>query len=167
MKSDHRVSVHFSAKSLGYVAAYRYVCKSDKDVLHSADHPDLQTIGTLPISKKCIQANNKKASSRKRAISSHPSTSAKTQNEDKTKRLGYTDVTEYVLDNNIKTLKELQSIAIKCKNEGEKYLFSVLSKNGSKNVSDLIDRTWDIHRAPERKGNITDKNGKVKCFVQN
>ena len=68
VKSDHRVSVHFSAKSLGYVAAYRYVCKSDKDVLHSADHTDLQTIGPSPIIKKCIQANNKKASSRKWAL---------------------------------------------------------------------------------------------------
>ena len=54
VESDHRMSVHFSAKSLGYVTAYRYVCKSDKDVLHSADHTDLQSIGTSPIIKKCM-----------------------------------------------------------------------------------------------------------------
>ena len=59
VKSYHRVSVHFPAKSLGYVAAYRYVCKSDKDVLRSADHPDLQTIGTFRITKKCIQQTTK------------------------------------------------------------------------------------------------------------
>ena len=57
------------------------------------------------------------------------------------------------MDSNIKTLKQLQSIAIKCKNEGEKDLFSFLSKNSSKNVSDLIDRTWDINSAPERQQN--------------
>ena len=62
-----------------------------------------------------MQANNKKASSQKRATSFHTSTSAKTQNEFKTKKLGYTGVEEYLLDNNIKTLKELQSIAIKRK----------------------------------------------------
>ena len=122
--SDHRVSVHFSAKSLGYVAAYRYVCKSDKKVLYSAGHPDLQTVGTSQITKKCMQANKKKASSRKRATSSHTSTSAKTQNENKRKKLGYTDVAEYILNNSIKNLKGLQPIAIKCRNEGEKDLFS-------------------------------------------
>ena len=115
LKSDERVSVHFSEKSFGYIAAYRSVCQSDKDVLHSAGLPDLQTIGTSPITKNCMQANNKKASSQKRATSFHTSTSAKTQNEFKTKKLGYTDVEEYLLDNNIKTLKELQSIAIKRK----------------------------------------------------
>ena len=98
-----------------------------------------------------MQANNKNSSFRKRATSSHTSTSAKSQNENKTKKLGYTGVTEYVLDSNIKTLKELQSIAIKHKNEGEKDLFSFLSKNSSKKVSDFIDRTWSC--APERQQN--------------
>ena len=107
------------------------------DVLHGAGHPDLSTIGTS-INKKCIQARNKNASSQKRATSTHTSTSAKTQKE--TKKLGYTDVTEYVLDSSIKTLKELQSIAIKHKNEGKNNLFSFLSQN-SLDVSDLIDRT--------------------------
>ena len=53
-----------------------------------------------------MQANNKEASSQKRATSSHASTSGKTQNENKTKEIGYTDVAKYVLDNNIKTLKD-------------------------------------------------------------
>ena len=78
----------------------------------------------------------------------HTSTSAKTQKE--TKKLGYTEVTEYVLDSNIKTLKELQSIAIKHKNEGKNNLFSFLSQN-SLDVSDLIDRTWDMNSALERQ----------------
>ena len=123
LKLDHRVSVHFSAKSVSYVVADRYVCKFDKDVLQNADHPDLQTIGTSPITKKCMQANNKKTSSQKRATLSHTFTSpAKTQNKNKTKKLGYNDVAEYVLDTNIKTLNELQSIASKSKNEGKKEL---------------------------------------------
>ena len=88
-----------------------------------------------------MQENNKKASFRKRATSSRTSTSWKSQNKNKTKKLSYTDIAEYVLDNNIKILKELQSIAIERKNESEEYLFSLLSKNSSKNVSDLIDRT--------------------------
>lgn len=78
LKSDHGILVHFSTKSLSYVAAYRFVCKSDEDVLHSAAHPDLQPIGTSPVTKKYKQTNNKKASSRKGATSSHSSTSKKT-----------------------------------------------------------------------------------------
>ena len=50
-------------------------------------------------------------------------------------------------------MKELQSIAIKRKNEDEKDLFSFLFKNSSKNVSELIDRTWNIDSAPERQQN--------------
>ena len=100
-----------------------------------------------------MQANNKKASSQKRATSSRTSISAKTQQENKTKKLSYTDVAEYVLSNNVKILKELQSIAIKRKNEGEEDLFSFLSKNSSKNVSELIDKTRDMNSGPERQQN--------------
>ena len=57
------------------------------------------------------------------------------------------------MDKNIKTLKKLQSIAIKGKNEGEKDLFSPLSENSSKDVSELIDRTWDLNSAPKRQQN--------------
>ena len=43
-KSKHNINMHFSDKSLVYIAAYRYICKSDKEVLHSENHPNLRDI---------------------------------------------------------------------------------------------------------------------------
>ena len=37
----HEISVHFSEKHAIYIALYRYVCKWDRNVLLSPDHPDL------------------------------------------------------------------------------------------------------------------------------
>ena len=54
---------------------------------------------------------------------------------------------------NINSLIELEFIAIKPKNEGEKDLFRFLSENSSKNVSDVIDKTWDLNSAPEKQQN--------------
>ena len=55
LKSKHNINVHFSDKSLGYIAAYRYIFKSDKGVLHNENHPDLRDIGS-PRTKTCMKA---------------------------------------------------------------------------------------------------------------
>ena len=37
----HKISVHFSENHANYIAAHCYVCKSDRNVLLSPGHPDL------------------------------------------------------------------------------------------------------------------------------
>ena len=59
LKSKHNINVHFSDKSLGYMAAYRYICKSDKEALHTENHPDLRDIDS-PRTKACMEANKAK-----------------------------------------------------------------------------------------------------------
>ena len=44
LKSKLNINVHFSDKSFGYFAAYRYIWKSDKEALHSENHPDLEIL---------------------------------------------------------------------------------------------------------------------------
>ena len=44
LKSKHNINVHFSDKYLGYIAAYRCIFKSEKDVLHTENHPDLEIL---------------------------------------------------------------------------------------------------------------------------
>ena len=56
LKSKHNINVHFFDKSIGYIAAYRYICKSDKNVLHSENHPDLRDIGS-PRTKAYMKSN--------------------------------------------------------------------------------------------------------------
>ena len=55
LKSKHNINVHFSDNSLGYIAAYRYIFKSDKGVLHNENHPDLRDISS-PRTKTCMKA---------------------------------------------------------------------------------------------------------------
>ena len=61
LKSKHDINVHFSGKSLGYIATYRYICKSGKEVLHSENHPDLRGIGS-PRTKAYMKVNKAKNS---------------------------------------------------------------------------------------------------------
>ena len=46
-KSKHKINVHFSEKPFGYIATFRYICKSNKDALHNGNHPELRYIGSL------------------------------------------------------------------------------------------------------------------------
>ena len=77
--------MHFSAKALGYISAYRCVCKSDDLVLHSTNHPDLQEIKS-PRTKTCMAAN----SAKRRNSSS--GACGKSANEKSTKNLFFKEV---------------------------------------------------------------------------
>lgn len=48
-----KISVNFSSKNYGYLAAYRYVCKDKpfESVLHSKNHPNLKNAKS-PVSKR-------------------------------------------------------------------------------------------------------------------
>ena len=52
---EHKVSVHFSDNHDNYIAAYRYVCKTDDHVFHSVSHPDLNEVGS-PRTKNSTKA---------------------------------------------------------------------------------------------------------------
>ena len=67
IKSKHDIKVNFSDESLGYIAAYRYICKSDKEVLHSENHPDLRDICS-PRTKACMKANKAKNSATRKSV---------------------------------------------------------------------------------------------------
>ena len=56
LKWKHNFNVYFSDKSLGYTTAYKYIFKSEKDVLHSESHPDIWDIASHT-TKASIKAN--------------------------------------------------------------------------------------------------------------
>ena len=43
---ENGIVPHFFAQHTGYNVAYKYVCKSDSDVVHSQGHPNLHRIGS-------------------------------------------------------------------------------------------------------------------------
>jgi len=67
LHSKYGIQVHFSDKHDYYLSSYRYVCKSDTEVAHSAEHPKELLFSASPQTKSCSraskQANNKRRSS--------------------------------------------------------------------------------------------------------
>ena len=61
LKSKHNINMNFSYKFLSYIAAYRYICKSEREVLHIENHLDLRDIGS-PRNKACMKVNKAKSS---------------------------------------------------------------------------------------------------------
>ena len=51
---EHNVTVHLSDNHDNYIAAYKYVCKTDNQVFHSVSHPDFSEIGS-PKTKNSTQ----------------------------------------------------------------------------------------------------------------
>ena len=154
LKSKHNINVHFSDKSLGYIVAYRYICKSDKEVLHSENHPDLRDIGS-PRTKACMKANKAKNSATQKSGELKCLLSSKGTEVSlakvKTKRPRFTTVAEYILYNRIRSYTSLQATVLIHRQEGEKDLFSFLARNTSKSVQDLIERVWSMHGAAEKE----------------
>ena len=92
LHEKHGVTVNFSESHDSYYTAYKYTCKSYTDVFHSTNHPDLK-----PTLKKC--KNN----------TTSTSTTTSNDNIAKTKpwRLSNLEVSEFMLENVIKTDTEL------------------------------------------------------------
>jgi len=67
LHSKYGIQVHFSDKHDYYLSSYCYVCKSDTEVAHSAEHPKELLFSASPQTKSCSraskQANNKRRSS--------------------------------------------------------------------------------------------------------
>ena len=61
----HGAVVNFSDSTENCYAAYRYVCKTDENVTHSSNHPDLKDIGS-PKTKKCMKAYQEKCKQKRK-----------------------------------------------------------------------------------------------------
>ena len=60
--AEQNVQLHFSDHHTNYYSAYKYVSKSDKEVFHSAQHPNLTEVSS-PRTKKCVDALRRKPKS--------------------------------------------------------------------------------------------------------
>ena len=94
----HKVSVHFSENHSNYIAAYRYVCKSDRNVLLSPGHPDLD----LTVSPRTSRAS-KEVQRRRRSSTNEKST----EPPQKTKRYSKAESMDTIKDKSIKNETKL------------------------------------------------------------
>ena len=149
--ADHGIVLNFSDSHDSYYYAYKYVCKSDKNVLLSDTHPNLKEVGS-PTTKSCVKAYRQ---SRKNIIKNNRSPSLKNKNNQgktskksaKIRRLSNLEVSEFLLEHTIKRETELFAIANKQKREGKKDLANFVLSRSSKSLSDIIESTWKMSNA--------------------
>ena len=169
LSETHGVNVNFSeTDKLGYVAAYRYVCKDKpaEEVVHSPNHDELDVIGS-PKTKKAMKKNHgktKSAKSKARKTKSSVATAETPHRRKKksasvesphrrkksfVKRLQNPQVSSFIVKKKIKTVKHLHAVAKKRKDSGETDLRDFITKKSPCSVSNLVAQTWSIEEAPQ------------------
>jgi len=145
LAKDSGIQVNFSNKHDNYWTAYQYISKSDQNVFHSRNHPNLQS-ASAPRTSECVKAIRKKramSSSTKTNDGSNRSSSAKT------KKLSNLDVSEFITKNKIKNEEELYAVAHAQKEEGNKDLAHFLLSRSQKALTDLFESTKRFEKATE------------------
>lgn len=144
---EKNVQLHFSDHHTNYYSAYKYVSKSDKELVHSPNHPNLTEVSS-PRTKKCVDALRRKRKSTSRV----PCESEEPLNEKPAKlaRLTNLEVSEFIVNNNIEDVDGLYAVAKTRKNEGDKSLANFLFSRNPKSISDLFESTRRMETANEK-----------------
>ena len=145
MKNHNKV-LNFSNWHENYHSAYKYICKSDTQVCHSRQHPNLKDVGS-PVTRKFTQAlragHTKKSINKTNESVDGPSKPSCS----KTKRLSNLDVAEFLKCNNIQRVVEFMAVAQEHIVESQKNLANLIYSKPGKSLQDLLDTTWKMHNA--------------------
>ena len=151
------ISVHFSAVHDNYYSAWKYTTKQDKDALESEGHPDLSNTANCP---KTSQATKKRRLRAKRVANyTRDMLEGECGDEDedngeeskKRKCLTAFELSEVIVEKNIRSREELLIFAKEQKDEGKKDIAEFIVNRGSKVVADVIDTAWEMESAKERR----------------
>ena len=97
------IILHFSSAHDNYYTAYKYVTKTDEEVFHSSDHPNLTNVHS-PKTKSCIRAYREKRNNQQ--VSNKQNQPPKKQ-----PKLSNLAVHEFLIENKIKRKEELFAMA--------------------------------------------------------
>ena len=147
LERKHGIQVHFSDHE-GYYSAYKYICKFDQDVFHSANHPNLQEIGS-PRTSVCQQAYRRK---RSRPLGNCSTSQANKQSENdrsvaKIKKLSNIEVSEFITKHEIKDQTSLLATANEQYEQGKRDLAQFVLSRSSKSLDELVQQTWKMKEA--------------------
>jgi len=150
-QTNHNVVLNFSDTHNHYISSYRYVCKEDREVFHSAGHPNLTLVGS-PRTKACINAyrtkrkstNNTSAPTLNSEAGPSSSTSAATPKRSKLTNL---EVSDFIINNRIRSKTELYAMAQTRKQQGECDLAIFLFSRPEKTICELIEKSWLLNSA--------------------
>ena len=163
--NNKQISVHFSDHHSYYVAAYRYISKSDTEVYHSASHPNLKNIASPKTKASALAYRENRKNKRKNDCSSSPKSkrSSKDHKENnKPHRLSNMDVSDFLIENKIKNTTELYAVAKKRKNDGEKDLATFVLSRSSKSMTELTENSWKMENASRIK--LIRQKGQEPCI---
>ena len=142
LNCKYNIVVNFSESHDNYYSAYKYICKSETLVCHSANHANLKEIGS-PKTK-----HSTKACRKKKKITNQQNTETEEQGSfSSKKRLNNFDVSEFLVGNSIKTTTELFAKANEEEKAGKTDLANFIWSRSSKSLNDLIDNTWAMEGA--------------------
>ena len=141
LNTSYKVVVNFSESHDNYYSAYKYICKTDTEVFHSAEHPNLKEIGS-PRTKMSTKAYRKSKQRNAEQQEEHSSQQIK-----KPKRLSNYEVSEFLVENTVKNTTELFAKANEQKKAGKTDLANFILSRSSKALNDLIDNTWAMEGA--------------------
>ena len=155
LMENYGVSVHYSSAHHDYYSAWRYVTKSDKDFVQSENHPCLREAPK----PKTTNASRARCTKRKVKRPARHSSAQDTLLEDKDeegerptarkrkKRLTAFEVSQIMVEGNIKNLIELQALAFEQKEEGKTDLAEFRVNRTPRAVADMMQSTWEIEEA--------------------
>lgn len=160
------IILHFSSAHDNYYAAYKYVTKTDEEVFHSPDHPNLVDARS-PKTKTCIRAFREKS---KTARTQRTSNEQQNQPPKKQPKLSNLAVHEFLIANKIKRKEELFAIAREQREEGKKDLASFVLSRSAKSLDDLIQNTWmmessaaNLEREKKLRMELIESAAQVDC----
>ncbi|CAB4020514.1 Hypothetical predicted protein [Paramuricea clavata] len=141
----HDIVVNFSDHNQ-YIYAYRYVCKTDKDVAHSDNHPDLSEVGS-PRTKASTVALREAGRKRRSTNTNAEATASRERGNQKRRHLSNLEVGDFIVANNITTVQQLFAKADARKQEGESDLANFLFSRTQKTIAELMSKSWLLKQA--------------------
>lgn len=143
LQRKYGIAVHFSDHE-GYYSAYKYICKYDKNVYHSPNHPNLDEVGS-PQTKNCQRAYRQRRSKRQETtVADHEE---REHCSKKRKKLSNIDVSEFIVKHDIKNQTALLATASEQNEEGKKDLAKFVLSRSSKSLDELVQQTWRMREA--------------------
>jgi hypothetical protein len=152
LSDNFGINVNFSAAHVNYYSAWSYVTKEDLDYIESANHPDLTN------APRTMAASQARCRSQDRAPTSQeqdqdqlvtdcvPPSRAKCARRS---RMTNFEFSQIVRAKNLKTKLELLSFVEKQSAEGKNDMAEFVMNRSQKNVSEIMETTWAMARAPQ------------------
>lgn len=136
--NTHNISVNFKDGHPNYISAYRYLKKTDKSILRSPNHPDLDLSVSPPTSKAT------KALIAKRRSKGQQNETTEGQPPKKCKRLTKSNVMDIIKAKNIKTETELLALASTQADNGLNSLKDFIANTPERVYRELLTKTWKM-----------------------